>query len=47
EGTGAVTRVLVDATDGERHWSTIGVSENIIEASWQALADSMVYAMLD
>lgn len=47
EGTGAVTRVLIDATDGERHWSTIGVSENIIEASWQALADSMVYALLD
>ncbi|MDH3295332.1 MAG: citramalate synthase [Acidimicrobiia bacterium] len=46
EGTGAVTRVLIDATDGERHWSTVGVSENIIEASWQALADSMIYALL-
>ena len=45
-GTGAVTRVLIDATDGERHWSTIGVSENIIEASWQALSDSVVYALL-
>lgn len=45
-GTGAVTRVLIDATDGERYWSTIGVSENIIEASWQALADSMIYALL-
>ena len=44
--TGAVTRVLIDATDGERSWSTIGVSENIIEASWQALSDSMVYALL-
>ena len=40
KGTGAVTRVLIDSTDGERSWSTIGVSENIIEASWQALADS-------
>jgi 2-isopropylmalate synthase len=46
EGTGAITRVLIDAGDGERHWTTIGVSENIIEASWQALSDSMVYALL-
>jgi 2-isopropylmalate synthase len=46
KGTGAVTRVLIDATDGERSWSTIGVSENIIEASWQALADSIVYGLL-
>src|SRR4051812_25554150 len=45
-GTGAVTRVLVDSTDGERTWSTIGVSENIIEASWQALSDSIVYGLL-
>ena len=45
-GTGAVTRVLVDSTDGERTWSTIGVSENIIDASWQALSDSVVYGLL-
>jgi 2-isopropylmalate synthase len=45
-GTGAVTRVLLDATNGERTWSTIGVSENIIQASWQALSDSIVYALL-
>ena len=45
-GTGAVTRVLVDTTDGERTWTTIGVSENIIEASWQALYDSIVFALL-
>jgi 2-isopropylmalate synthase len=45
-GTGAITRVLVDTSDGERTWTTIGVSENIIEASWQALYDSMVYALL-
>jgi 2-isopropylmalate synthase len=44
--TGAVTRVLIDATDGERSWTTIGVSANIIEASWQALADSLVYGLL-
>ncbi|HUF33250.1 MAG TPA: citramalate synthase [Acidimicrobiales bacterium] len=45
-GTGAVTRVLLDSTDGARAWSTIGVSENIIEASWQALCDSVVYGLL-
>ncbi len=46
KATGAVTRVLVDTTDGETTWTTIGVSENIIEASWQALSDSIVYGLL-
>ncbi|MED5221003.1 MAG: citramalate synthase [Actinomycetota bacterium] len=46
QGTGAVTRVLIDTTNGERTWTTIGVSENIIEASWQALVDSLVYGLL-
>jgi 2-isopropylmalate synthase len=46
KGTGAVTRVLVDSTNGDRTWTTIGVSENIIEASWQALFDSLVYGLL-
>ena len=45
-GTGAVTRVLIDTTDGEHVWTTIGVSENIIEASWQALFDSIVYGLV-
>ncbi len=45
-GTGAVTRVLVDTTDGAKTWTTIGVSENIIEASWQALYESIVFALL-
>ena len=45
-GTGAVTRVLIDTTDGEVVWTTIGVSENIIEASWQALFDSIVYGLV-
>ncbi|MGH8995378.1 MAG: citramalate synthase [Acidimicrobiales bacterium] len=45
-GTGAVTRVLVDTSDGETTWTTIGVSENIIEASWQALYDSIVLGLL-
>ena len=46
KGTGAVTRVLLDSTDGERTWATIGVSHNIIEASWAALVDSIVYGLL-
>jgi 2-isopropylmalate synthase len=46
KGTGAVTRVLLDSTNGDRSWTTIGVSENIIEASWQALQDSIVYGLL-
>jgi 2-isopropylmalate synthase len=45
-GTAAVTRVLIDSTDGERTWTTIGVSENVIEASWAALEDSIVYGLL-
>jgi 2-isopropylmalate synthase len=36
--------VLLDSTDGQREWGTIGVSENIIEASWEALVDSLAYA---
>jgi 2-isopropylmalate synthase len=43
-GTGAVTRVLLDSSDGEESWGSIGVSENIIEASWEALVDSLEYA---
>jgi 2-isopropylmalate synthase len=43
-GTGAVTRVLLDSTDHQAEWGTIGVSENIIEASWEALVDSLEYA---
>jgi len=43
-GTEAVTRVLLDSSDGEREWGTIGVSENIIEASWEALVESLEYA---
>ena len=44
--TGAVTRVLLDATDGVKSWTTIGVSSNIIEASWRALEESLVYGLL-
>jgi 2-isopropylmalate synthase len=46
KGTGAVTRVLLDASDGTDTWGTIGVSENIIEASWEALVDSLEAGML-
>ena len=46
KGTGAVTRVLLDAGDGKETWGTIGVSENIIEASWEALVDSLEAGML-
>ena len=46
QATGAVTRVLLSATDGERDWTTIGVSPNIIEASWRALEESVVYGLL-
>jgi len=45
KGTAAVTRVLIDASDGHDTWGAIGVSDNIIEASWQALVDSLEYAM--
>jgi len=46
KGTGAVTRVLLDASDGMDTWGSIGVSENIIEASWDALVDSLEAGML-
>jgi len=45
KGTGAITRVLLDASDGDTVWGSIGVSENVIEASWEALVDSLEYGM--
>ena len=45
-GTGAVVRVLIESTDGERSWQTVGSSANIIEASWLALVDSLEYWLL-
>ena len=44
--TDAVVRVLIDSTDGDLAWTTIGVSTNIIEASWQALIDALVWGLL-
>ncbi|KAF1085072.1 2-isopropylmalate synthase [Sporotomaculum syntrophicum] len=46
EGTGAVVRVLVESGDGHSSWGTVGVSPNIIEASWEALVDSIAYGLL-
>jgi 2-isopropylmalate synthase len=45
-GTGAKVRVLIESSDGEHTWGTVGVSENIIEASWEALVDSIEYGLL-
>ncbi len=45
-GTEAVTRVLIESSDGDNSWFTVGVSENVIEASWMALIDSIVYGLL-
>lgn len=45
EATAATTRVQIESTDGETTWGTVGVSENIIEASWEALVDSVEYKL--
>ncbi len=45
-GTAASVRVLIEHHDGERTWNTVGVSENIIDASWQALSDGICYGLL-
>lgn len=45
KGTKAKTRVLIESGDKESKWGTVGVSENIIEASWQALIDSLQYKL--
>src|SRR3954452_13800159 len=44
-GTGAITRVLLDTSDGQGTWGSIGVFENVIEASWEALVNSLQLAM--
>lgn len=45
QGTDAVTRVLIETTDGQTSWSTVGVGPNIIEASWEALTDSAIWGL--
>ena len=45
KGTGAKTRVLITSGDGDETWGTVGVADNIIEASWLALVDSVEYKL--
>jgi 2-isopropylmalate synthase len=45
EATAAKTRVVIESSDGEQSWGTVGVSENIIEASWEALVDGVEYKL--
>jgi 2-isopropylmalate synthase len=45
-GTRAVTRVLITSADGEGEWTTVGVSDDIVTASWEALADGVTYGLL-
>ena len=45
-GTGATVRVLIDTSNGELEWTTVGVSDNIIEASWEALTDAYLFGLL-
>lgn len=45
-GTSAVTRVLIETSDGRAEWSTLGVHENVIVASWMALDDAITYGLL-
>jgi 2-isopropylmalate synthase len=46
QATRALTRVMIDTSDGVQTWSTVGASRNIIEASWQALYDSFEYGLI-
>lgn len=45
-GTDAIVRVLIDTTDGERSWTTVGVGTNVVEASWEALHDAYLWGLL-
>ncbi|MES2694565.1 MAG: alpha-isopropylmalate synthase regulatory domain-containing protein, partial [Verrucomicrobiota bacterium] len=44
-GAGSRTRVLIESGDGERVWGTVGVSDNIIDASWEALRESVEFKL--
>ncbi|MHA7135539.1 citramalate synthase [Oerskovia turbata] len=46
QGTDAITRVLIETTDGSTSWSTVGVGPNLIEAAWEALTDSAIYGLV-
>jgi len=45
-GTAAKVRVLIESTDGQRSWTSLGVSSNVMEASWQAIIDSVLYKLV-
>jgi 2-isopropylmalate synthase len=45
-GTDATVRVLIQTTDGRHVWTTVGVGQNIIEASWEALSDAYLYGLI-
>lgn len=46
QATAAKTRVLITSADGEKEWTTVGVSNDVIEASWVALSDSIAYKLI-
>ncbi|NLZ56140.1 MAG: citramalate synthase, partial [Clostridiaceae bacterium] len=46
EATASKVRVLIESTDGERSWTTVGVSTDVVAASWEALCDSLEYILL-
>ena len=46
KGTQAVVRVLIETSDGSKEWTTVGVSDNVIHASWEALTESYAYGLL-
>ena len=46
KGTQAVVRVLIETSDGAKEWTTVGVSDNVIHASWEALTESYAYGLL-
>jgi 2-isopropylmalate synthase len=45
QGTDAAIRVLIQSTDGDQTWETVGVGQNIVEASWESLVDSITYGL--
>jgi 2-isopropylmalate synthase len=46
DGTGAKVRVLIDSGNDRASWGTVGVSENIIDASWRALSEGIIYYLM-
>jgi 2-isopropylmalate synthase len=46
-GTDAVTRVMIESSNGREVWRTVGVGANVIEASWQALTEALVYGLVN